>query len=141
MNAALMIFVQTGTRQALHHALSVALTALSAGDSVTIALFYDGLGAWIQSLRSPELSLPLGDFPWSESLEMGFERLNAPSVERMVGTCREIGDGRFRVYACGASVEFLGHDVSALVDAGVLDDVLGLPGLWRRAEGSRLLSI
>ena len=45
------LMVSTGTAQALHHAVSVAITAVAAGDRVLIALFGDGLGGWQAAYR------------------------------------------------------------------------------------------
>jgi hypothetical protein len=45
------------------------------------------------------------------------------------------------VLGCSAAAEALGMDPDALVRAGLVDDIVGLPTIWRRARGRRLLSV
>jgi hypothetical protein len=104
-----------------------------------VALFHDGLGGWATAWRGEDAGF--GAAPWSADLARGFARLPIASLPEQVRRCRDLGGERFTVLACGAAVEWLGLDLDALVDGGVVDDVVGLPTIWRRAASRRLVSI
>jgi peroxiredoxin family protein len=131
------VLVMSGTQQALRSALGVAMMELAYGRRVLVALLYDGLAAWCVAMRGERLGA--GALPWSAVLE---RRL--PSLGDLAGLrreCAELGQDRFRVVACGASSEALGLSIEELVQGGAVDDVVGLPSIWRWSEGARLVSV
>ena len=135
----LAIFIQSGTRQALHHACSVAVTALSYGEKTTVVLFNEGLAAWVDTFEKKTVGCGAG--PWANSMDVGLRRMNAPAVPDMAAECREIGRDNFSILACSGSLEILGLDSSGLIDDGVVDDVVGLPTIWRRTQGARVITV
>ena len=135
----LAIFIYTGTHQALHHALSLSVTALSFGEQTTLVLFNEGLAGWSDAfkLKGPGY----GDSPWAANIEHGFRQLNVPSVPTMARECREIGRDKLRILACSGSVEVLGLDSALLIENGTVDDVVGLPTIWRRTQSARVITV
>ncbi len=138
METGLAIFVDRGTRQALHHATSLAMTALAAGERVVVALFHEGLAGWARAFDGGADDFGAG--PDAERLRLGFARLNVPPLPRYLDDLRAVGAARIEVVACGAAVELLGLDVDALIESGAVDDVVGLPTLWRRVRGWRIVT-
>jgi peroxiredoxin family protein len=45
-----------------------------------------------------------------------------------------------RALACDTTVKLCGFSAADLEKGGVLDEVLGLPQIWRLTEGARVLS-
>lgn len=134
------VFVRSGDALALSFAIDVSITALAAGDTVLVALFQTGLRGWVDALRGNDpvdaLARSAGDF------EAAFRALGGPSLGEAIGRCRSLGaGGRFEVLGCSAAAEALGLDPDALVRDGLVDDIVGLPTIWRRARGRRLLAV
>ena len=134
----LAILCREGTRTALHHALTVAMTALAAGGRVDLALFYEALHGWVGAFHGHTPGFGRGAA--AAALERGFTRRRVPSIPELAAQCREVGGERFRVVACGGSVDVLDLEVEDLVTGGVVDDVVGLPTIWRWARGRRVLA-
>ena len=135
----LAIFVQSGTHQALYHGLSVTMTALSYGEKVTCALFYDGLAGWVQAHgRKP---IGWGSESDAYTIAKGFRRLNVPAPHVMMSECRRVGADKFSIYACSGSVEVLNLDAEALIAKRVVDDVVGLPTIWRLTQNARFITV
>ena len=135
----LAIFIYTGTHQALHHALSLSVTALSYGEKTTLVLFNEGLAGWNDAFKAKRVGY--GDSPWATVIEDGFRQLNVPNVPPMARECREIGRDKLQILACSGSVEVLGLDSTALIEDGIVDDVVGLPTIWRRTQSARLITV
>ncbi len=144
------VFVRSGDALALSFAIDVSITALAAGDAVLVGLFQTGLRGWVDALRGNEAGLeaaeargvhsngPRGDRGFRDALRA----LGGPSLGEAIGRCRELGaGGRFEVLGCSAAAEALGMDPDTLVREGREDDIVGLPTIWRRARGRRLLSV
>ena len=137
--APLAIFIQSGTAQSLHHALGLAITATSCGEHVVIALFSEGMASWVEAHRSGAETF--GSSPHGEQLEAGFRRLNVPPLPTLLAECRQIAGDRLEVLGCSGAVELLGFDADELMDRSWVDDVVGLPTIWRRTSGARIVSI
>ena len=138
-NDGVAIFLRRGEAAALVFALDVALTALVAGDRVVIALFQGGLGAWVAAARGGEPAV--GPDPWDAQVLAAREGTPGAHVREALASCRMFGGARFEVLACGGDAERLGLDPDALVAEGVVDDVVGLPTLWRRARSLATLGL
>lgn len=135
----LVLLVNSGTRQSLHHALTLALVALADGDKVALALFYEGLAGY--HLETQGMAAGFGVGPVAGELRDGFERVGMLSVVELVQQCREIGGERLRVVGCGAAVEVLGLDIDTILGTPWYDDVVGLPTIWRWAKRGRVIGI
>jgi len=137
----LVVAVHSGTRQALHHALSLALMGCVDGSRVAVALFYDGLAAWQREATGIGAGFGAGES--AEALREGFARLgHGDDVGQLLDECRSVGGDQFRVVACGGSVEALGMAVDDVVaNARWYDDVVGLPTIWRWAGRGRLITV
>lgn len=133
------IILRRGAPASLVLALDVAVTALVAGERVLIGLFQGGIGAWVDAARGGEPAI--GDDPWDARVLAARGGSPGERLREAVRTCRELGGDRFEVLACGGDVERLGLDPDALVEEGVVDDVVGLPTLWRRARSLALLGL
>lgn len=137
--ADLAIFVHSGTEQDLHAVMGIAMTASIQGDDVLIALFNEGLAGWLSAC---EAGVPdFGRSPFAEVIEAGHGRLNIPRLPTLLADCREFARDSLEILACSGSMEILGRDPQPLIDAGWVDDVVGLPTIWRRAEDARFLSV
>jgi peroxiredoxin family protein len=139
METDLAIFIQSGTAQALHHALGLAITATSSGERVLIALFNEGLASWVEAHRSGAETF--GSSAYVEQLEAGFRRLNVPPLPTLHKDCRQIAGGKLEVLGCSGAVELFDYDAEDLIGRSWVDDVVGLPTIWRRTSGARIVSI
>lgn len=78
---------------------SLAATAAASGRSVDLALFFGALDAWVADRWD--------DIDPAPPLTAGkLAGVGAPLLSQMLGTARE--EGRLRLYACSASMRFLG---------------------------------
>ncbi|GMV40147.1 MAG: hypothetical protein AMXMBFR64_18630 [Myxococcales bacterium] len=110
----------------LHHGLALAATAAAMGRPTTIVLFQGALWALVTG-RADQPALEGLGVEVAAALTVGHERHPAPPT-RLLRDARGLGA---RVYACSGSVELAGL---ALADVlAVVDDVLGLPTILRRA--------
>ena len=114
------------------------MTALVAGERVVISLFADGLAGWVYAHEGTPF---YGDAPWSPTFASGVKGRAVPALKETLEACREIGKGRFEVLACGGAVEQLGLTIDRLIEERQVDDVVGLPTIWRRTHTMRVLSI
>lgn len=136
------IYVHAGEVQRLTQATNLALMALSDGYRALLGLFWDGLAGWVGQ-HDPALVEPPGFTrgPWAPRMAQGFSRVGIPTLVEQLATCREVGAERLSVLACSASVEVLGLEAETLTARGIIDDVVGLPTIWRRSRGMRVLTI
>jgi len=139
MNEGVALWVRRGEAAGLLFALDVAVSALVAGDRVVIGLFQGGLAAWAAAARGGEV--PAGQGPWEAEVVAGRGASPGVRVREAMQACRTFGAGRLAIYACGGDAERLGLDPDALVAEGIVDDVVGLPTLWRRARSLALMSL
>jgi peroxiredoxin family protein len=139
MGNKLAIFLYSGQPHRRHDALALAMTALVNGNVVTLALFGDGLAGWFRGWTG-EIQQPT-EFPWSQTLSEGMQRLGVCDLASYVGECRSVADGRLSILACGGTVELLGLDTTDVLSHEGIDDVVGLPTIWRRIQDARIVSI
>ncbi|MFN7960862.1 MAG: hypothetical protein U0002_06280 [Thermoanaerobaculia bacterium] len=129
--ADLLILAHGGSWQGRFQISSLAASAAAAGSQVEIALFFGALESWVMGrwdALDPEPPL-------------GRERLlasQAPILSELLVPPREAG--RLRLYACSASVRFLGLDL-ARVQASV-DAILGWQTFAQKiAESGRVVTL
>lgn len=138
-NEGVVVMVRRGEAAALVFGLDVALTALVAGDRVVVGLFQGALGAWAEAARGGEPAV--GADPWDARVLAARGGTPGERVREAIASCRALGGARFEVLACGGDAERLELDPDALVAEGVVDDVVGLPTLWRRARSLAVLAL
>lgn len=110
---------------------SLGITAAALGDEVIFVFAFEALRA----LSKGVFGKPLTDRERAEATRG--DGLGAPIPSRMLHDARALGA---RAVACDTTVKLCGLSAAELREGGVLDDVLGLPQIWRLTEDARLLS-
>ncbi len=128
MNPARRLFILVHRQgfEALYQAASLALTAGSMGDEVTVMAFFGGL-----------LTL-CGKLPYSDDpAAVRSVSLGLPDPRHM------LGDGRHttgvRIVTCETAIRLAGLDLDTV--RPYVDEIIGLATFWKRAEGAQLLYI
>lgn len=119
--ADLLILAHGGTWDRRFQITSLAASAAAVGEQVEIALFFAALEAWTRDrwdLYDPA--------PPLEAARL--EALALPPLKEILAGGRSAG--AIRLYACSASIRFLGLETAA-VQASV-DAILGWPSFQRR---------
>jgi peroxiredoxin family protein len=130
MSGRVVFFVSKGGYEAAWQALSLGITATAMGDEVTFVFAFDAL----RSLVKGTFGKPLTDRERTEATRG--EGLGAPPPSRMLADARAMGA---RVVACDTTVRLCGLVPAELEAKKILDEVLGLPQIWKLAEGARVL--
>ncbi|TNF25030.1 MAG: hypothetical protein EP329_23810 [Deltaproteobacteria bacterium] len=133
------ILMRRGEPASLVFALDLAITALVGGERVLVGLFQGGLGAWAEAASGGEPAV--GDDPWDARVLAARGATPGQRIREGIAACRTLGGDRFEVLACGGDVERLGLDADALIADYVVDDVVGLPTLWRRARSLAVVGL
>lgn len=107
------------------------ITASALGDDVVFVFAFDALRA----LEKGTFGKPLTERERSEFTRG--QGLGAPLPAKMLADARAMGA---RVVACDTTVKLCGLVPAQLEAAGVLDEVLGLPQIWRLTEGAKVLT-
>jgi len=117
--SATAILLRSGDGDSWRFAVDLAGAGVASNDRVALVLF----DAALVALLSPDAT--------------------HAAVLRDLAVVRALGRATqsFEVIACSGAVERIGADPDKLVDDGVLDDVRGLPAIWRHAAGMRLVTI
>jgi peroxiredoxin family protein len=110
----LLILAHGGSWEWRFQVSSLAASAVAGGKTVDLALFFAALDAWVKGRWDALDPAPPLD---AERLEA----IDAPSLYRMIAAAREVGvpgtaepTGRLRLFACSASMRFLGLDTAAV---------------------------
>ncbi len=131
MSERAVFFVSSGGYQAAWQSMSMGLTAAAMGDEVVYVFAFDALRA----LVGGHFGEPLSD---RERAEAGRgEGLGAPTPATMLQDARGLG---VRLLACDTTVKLCGFVPEELEQRGELDEVLGLPQIWRLTQGARVLT-
>jgi peroxiredoxin family protein len=127
-----VFFVNSAGYEAAWQAASMGITAAAFGDEVYFVFAFEAL----RSLANDTFGKPLTDRERAESTRG--EGLGAPVASRMLHDARAMGA---RALACDTTVKLCGLSAGDLEKGGVLDEVLGLPQIWRLTEGARVLTL
>ncbi len=126
-----IIFVSSGGYEAAWQSTSLGITAAALGDEVTFVFAFEALralarGAFGEPLRGAD----------GEAASRAVA-LDAPRPAKMLADARGLGA---RLLACDTTVKLSGLEPATLAAGGVLDEVLGLPQIWRLTAGAKVLS-
>ncbi|MBE2249266.1 MAG: DsrE family protein [Myxococcus sp.] len=127
----LMIFMSNAGYEAAWQATSLGLTATAMGDEVIYVFAFDALRA----LARGTFGKPLTERE-SSAATRG-QGLGAPLPARMLEDARQLGA---RLMACDTTVKLCGLDPVELLHERHLDEVAGLPDIWKLTTSARLLS-
>ena len=131
MSERAVFFVSAGGSRAAWQSMSMALTAAAMGDEVVVVFAFDALRA----LAAGTFGQPLEQGERAE-VDRG-EGLGAATPASMLQDARGLG---VRLVACDTTVKLSGLDPAELERAGALDEVLGLPQIWKLTRGARVLN-
>ncbi len=131
MPGRVVFFLQRGSFEPAFQAATMGLTAAAMGDEVHFVFAWDAL----RGLVRVSFGLPETD---RERIEQSrAEGLGLPSPMKMLQEARGLGA---RLIACDTTVRVCGFDPAEL-QGHHLDEVLGLPSIWRLTEGARVVSL
>lgn len=131
MSGRVVFFVNSAGYEAAWQTASMGITAAAMGDEVLFVFAFEALRA----LANGTFGKPLSDRERAEATRG--DGIGAPLPSRMLHDARGLGA---RAVACDTTVKLCGLSAQALREGGVLDDVLGLPQIWRLTEGARVLT-
>jgi len=129
MPGRVLFFLQRGGYQPAYQVASMGITAAALGDVVFFVFAFDAL----RQLVRGDFGRPLSDREAVESARA--EGLGLPPPATMLAEARGLGA---RCVACDTMLRIAGVPADEAEQA--LDEVMGLPALWRLTEGARLLS-
>ncbi len=129
MSGRVVIFVQRAAYEVGYQAASLGLTAAAMGDEVTFVFAFDALRA----LSRGAFGQPQSERETAESVRA--TGLGVPVPQRMLEEAKGLGA---RVIACDTTLKICGLSAGEL--GGKLDEVMGLPSIWRLTEGARVLT-
>ncbi len=129
MPGRVLFFLQRGGYQPAYQVASMGITAAALGDDVFFVFAFDAL----RQLVRGDFGRPLSDREAVESARA--EGLGLPPPATMLAEARGLGA---RCVACDTMLRIAGVPADEAEQA--LDEVMGLPALWRLTEGARLLS-
>lgn len=126
-----VFFVSSGGFEAAWQCTSLGITAAAMGDEVIFVFAFEALralarGAFGEPLRGHD----------TEASSRG-AAINAARPDKMLADARGLGA---RVLACDTTVKLSGLEPEALEQAKVVDEVLGLPQLWRLTAGAKVFT-
>ncbi|MFT3707773.1 MAG: DsrE family protein [Archangium sp.] len=131
MSGRVVFFVNSAGYEAAWQTASMGITAAAFGDEVIFVFAFEAL----RSLANETFGKPLTDRERSESTRG--EGIGAPVPARMLADARAMGA---RAVACDTTVRLCGLVAAELEAGGVLDEVLGLPQIWRLTENARIVN-
>jgi predicted peroxiredoxin len=130
MAGRVVLFVQRASFEAAFQAATMGITATAMGDEVYFVFAWDAL----RHLARGSFGAPETD---RERIEQArADGLKLPPPSKMLEEARALGA---RLVACDSTVKVCGFDPAQL--AGILDEVMGLPAIWRLTEGARVVSV
>lgn len=131
MAGRVLFFLQTASYEPAFQAASLGITAAAMGDEVYVVFAFDALRQFIRGSFGRALSE-------KESAEATrAEGLGVPTPLRMLEEARALGA---RMIACDTTVKICGFTPQEVEGPGKLDEVMGLPSIWRLSDGARTLA-
>ncbi|MEW5740794.1 MAG: hypothetical protein AB1938_17835 [Myxococcota bacterium] len=132
MPGRVVFFISHGGYEAAWQATSLGITATAMGDEVTFVFAFEALRA----LAKGTFGKALSDRERTEFARA--EGLGAPLPSRMLADARAMGA---KLVACDTTVKLCGLVPAELEAKKIVDEVLGLPQIWKLTEGARILSL
>jgi peroxiredoxin family protein len=130
MPGRVLFFVQRASFEPAFQAATMGITAAAMGDEVYFVLAWDAL----RSLTRGSFGVPESD---RERIEQArAEGLKLPAPTKMLEEARALGA---KLVACDSTVKVCGFDPAQLT--GIIDEIMGLPAIWRLTEGARVVSL
>jgi predicted peroxiredoxin len=130
MPGRVLFFVQRASFEPAFQAATMGITAAAMGDEVYFVLAWDAL----RSLMRGNFGVPESD---RERIEQArAEGLKLPPPMKMLEEARALGA---KLVACDSTVKVCGFDPAQLT--GIIDEIMGLPAIWRLTEGARVVSL
>lgn len=131
MSGRIVLFVNSGGYEVAWQAASLGITAAAMGNEVTFVVAFEAL----TTMAKGDFGKPLNERERAEATRG--EGMGAQSPWRMVQEARAMGA---RVVACHTIVKLCGLTSGELAESGAIDEVLGLPQIYRLMEGARVLT-
>lgn len=131
MSGRVVFFVNSAGYEAAWQTASMGITAAAMGDEVVFIFAFEAL----RSLANGTFGKPLSERERAESTRGA--GIGAPTPSAMIHDARGLGA---RALACDTTVKLCGLSGQALTAGGILDEVLGLPQIWRLTEGARVVT-
>lgn len=131
MSGRVVFFVNSAGYEAAWQTASMGITAAAMGDEVVFVFAFEALRA----LANGTFGKPLSDRERSEATRG--QGIGAPTPASMLLDARGLGA---RAMACDTTVRLCGLSAQTLTGGGVLDQVVGLPQIWRLTENARVLT-
>lgn len=130
MAGRVVFFLQRGSFEPAFQAATMGITAAAMGDEVYFVFAWDALRQLVR-----------GSYGHAESdrdrvEQARAEGLKLPQPQQMLQEARALGA---KLVACDSTVKVCGFDPADL--GGVLDEVMGLPSIWRLTTGARVVSL
>lgn len=130
-SARLVLFVSENGYESAWQATSFGLTAAAMGDEVLFVMAFDAL----RGLATASFGHPSSDAQQQSWLRS--QSLRAPIPSQMLEDARRLGA---KVVACETTVKLCGLEPERLTAEKRIDEILGLPEIWRLTVGARVLS-
>ena len=130
MASRVLIFVSHAGYGTAYQAASLGVTAQAMGDEVVFVFSFDAL----RQLARGTFGQAMNERETAEVTRA--EGLGAATPAKMLSEARGLGA---RLLACDTTVRICGLTPTQLVP-GVLDEVAGLPSIWRLSAGARTLT-
>ncbi|MEE9584583.1 MAG: DsrE/DsrF/DrsH-like family protein [Candidatus Brocadiales bacterium] len=128
----LAIFAHSGTYDKLYQTVTIAVTAASMGRDVYMFLFFWALKRFVEEGGLETMDFPPEYGEEGPALGQRMKALNPTSLQDMLDEVKKTG--KIKVYACSASVKYMGLDDKKVM--GKVDEVVGLPVILQMAEDS-----
>jgi peroxiredoxin family protein len=129
MSERVVFFLQSGTFEPAFQATTMGLTAVAMGEEVLFVFSFDAL----RQLVRGRFGEPRTEREMAERTRA--EGLGVPTPSAMLAEARALGA---RLVACDTTVRICGFVPEEL--SNVLDEVPGLPSIWRLTQGARTLT-
>lgn len=129
MSQRTVLFVQRGSFEPAFQVATLAVTAVAMGEGVMVVFAFEALERWVRG----DFGSPANDrerAEWERSQALGL-----PAPTPLLHEARALGA---RFVACGTTMKVCGFTEKEV--EGRLDEVMGLPSLWRWASGARVLT-
>ena len=130
MSERVVLFLCDASYEAAYQAASVGITATAMGDEVYFVFAFDAL----RQLMRGTFGRPQNEKETAESARA--EELGLPPPDRMLEEARSLGA---KLVVCDTTLRICGFSPTEVASA--LDEVMGLPSIWKLTQGARVISL